>query len=156
MSTPKAAGRRFAAPSRCGVGLHRISNRSTISFGRAGLCSQPFTCLDAAGNLPEALDALLTPSLHLSNHIVLDVGEQDKDPAAEQGHIHETLLAPAVRMRAYQSVLKAYKFAVPLVSLEGLLGLRGAALAGWLSQQHAVLDAEALDVDACKKAFLQA
>jgi len=75
---------------------------------------------------------------------------------AEQGHIHETLLAPAVRMRAYQSVLKAYKFAVPLVSLEGLLGLRGAALAGWLSQQHAVLDAEALDVDACKKAFLQA
>jgi hypothetical protein len=29
---------------------------------------------------------------------------------AEQGHIHETLLAPAVRLRTYQSVLKGNKF----------------------------------------------
>ena len=29
---------------------------------------------------------------------------------AEQGHIHETLLAPAVRLGTYQSVLKGNKF----------------------------------------------
>ncbi len=32
---------------------------------------------------------------------------------AAQAHIHETLVAPAVRDRAYQTVLRAYKCAQP-------------------------------------------
>jgi hypothetical protein len=47
--------------------------------------------------------------------------------------------------------LPAYKFAVPLTSMKGLMGLPGAQLADWLTQQHAVFDIEALDVDASKK-----
>ena len=77
MCMPKAAGHRFAVPSRCKVDSI-ILNRSTISFSRAGLCSQPFTMFDAAGNLPEAFGALLTPSLHLPHQIVLNVIEQDR------------------------------------------------------------------------------
>ena len=76
-------------------------------------------------------------------------------PAAtrEQSHIHETLLAPAVRMRAYLAMIKAYKFSIPLPCVSARLGLAGDDLHKWLAQQRAVFDADALDADASSKAL---
>jgi hypothetical protein len=68
----------------------------------------------------------------------------------EQDHIHETLLAPAVRSRAYETLLKAYKFVIPLASIGELLGFHGNELSDYLAQQRAVFDAATLDVDASK------
>ena len=73
--------------------------------------------------------------------------------AREQSHIHETLLAPAVRMRAYHAMIKAYKFSIPLQCVSARLGLAGDDLHKWLAQQHAVFDADALDADASSKAL---
>ena len=74
--------------------------------------------------------------------------------AREQCHVHDTLLAPAVRRRAYETVLKAYKFVIPLQTLTQLFGLQGAEMTDWLDEMQAVYDADSqlLDVDASKKA----
>jgi len=72
--------------------------------------------------------------------------------AQEQRHIHDTLIAPALRTHTYQAVLKAYKFAIPLQEVGQLLGLHGDELSGWLRQKGAVIQADALDIDATKKA----
>jgi len=73
--------------------------------------------------------------------------------AREQCHVHDTLLAPAVRRRAYETVLKAYKFVIPLHTLTQLFGLQGAEMTDWLDEMQAVYDADSqlLDVDASKK-----
>ena len=72
--------------------------------------------------------------------------------AEEQRHIHDTLIAPAMRTKMYQTVLKAYKFAIPLQDVGQLLGLHGDELSVWLKQKGAVIEADAFDVDATKKA----
>ena len=72
--------------------------------------------------------------------------------AQEQCHIHDTLIAPAMRAKVYHTLLKAYKFVIPLEEVGILLNLNGPPLMAWLQQRGAVLDADALDVDATKKA----
>jgi hypothetical protein len=55
-----------------------------------------------------------------------------------------------VRSRAYETILKAYKFIIPLASIGELLGFHGKELSDYLAQQRAVFDAATLDVDASK------
>ena len=62
------------------------------------------------------------------------------------------MLTSAVCGRMYQAQLKANKFVVPLQTVAQLVGLSGQQLTDWLALQPAVVDADALDVDATKKA----
>lgn len=106
----------------------------------------------AVSHATDIMSAVLTGDAR--RYFALAAGEATAT-AREQCHIHDTLLAPAMRRRAYETILKAYKFVIPLQTVSQLFGLQGVELKGWLAKQQAVYDAEVLDVDASKKAEKQ-